>query len=325
MKILLTGGSKSGKSDLAQDLAIYLSPEGRRYYAATMIPADEEDRERIRKHLANRDGLGFETLECGRHIETVRVPGGGTCLLDSVTALMANERFEGTRYHEDAARRMLPGLMTFLEGWGHAVLVFDSLYSDAAVYDAMTENYRQSLAYLLKETAAVCDTVIDMKAGLPDVIKGGLPEGFEAWMAVTDKKTAETAYNRSRTGAGHPVREVVFGGAGQGQEAYVREKYGFSEADIGICTAEGLPDLTRPCLLNVEQAVLFCLQHEQPAAPFWENDAVLVFTDMSRGIVPIDPLMRRWREEASRLMREAAGLAERVTEVTAGLPRRLKG
>ena len=46
---------------------------------------------------------------------------------------------------------------------------------------------------------------------------------------------------------------------------------------------------------------------------------------MSRGIVPIDPLMRRWREETSRLMREAAGLAEIVTEVTAGLPRQLKG
>ena len=324
MKILLTGGSKSGKSDLAQDLAIYLSPEGRRYYVATMIPADDEDRERIRKHLANRDGLGFETLECGRHIETATA-GGGTCLLDSVTALMANEMFEGTLYHEDAARRMLPGLRNFLTGWDHAVLVFDSLYSDAAVYDTMTENYRRSLAYLLRETASVCDTVIDMKAGLPDVIKGGLPEGFEAWMAVTDKKTAGTAYNRSRSAEGKPVREVVFGGAGQGQEAYVREKYGFSEADIGVCTAGALPDLTKPCLLDVEQAVLFCLKHDRPVEPLWENGAVLVFTDMSRGIVPIDPLMRRWREEASRLMREAAGLAEIVTEVTAGLPRQLKG
>ena len=75
MIVFITGGAKNGKSSFAQDLAVKLSRGGKRYYIATMIPCDEEDRERIRRHIADRDGLGFETIECGRNI--------GSCLLQA--------------------------------------------------------------------------------------------------------------------------------------------------------------------------------------------------------------------------------------------------
>ena len=52
MRILLLGGSKSGKSGLAQRLARDLSEGNSLYYWATMEPTDEEDRARIRRHLA---------------------------------------------------------------------------------------------------------------------------------------------------------------------------------------------------------------------------------------------------------------------------------
>ena len=54
MRVLISGGSKSGKSLLAQELTLRLANGGKRYYVATMIPADEEDRARIRRHLAER-------------------------------------------------------------------------------------------------------------------------------------------------------------------------------------------------------------------------------------------------------------------------------
>ena len=66
MNILLIGGSKSGKSHLAQELCRALS--GPMIYWATMEPTDEEDRERIRRHLLDRDGWGFETLEAARDL-----------------------------------------------------------------------------------------------------------------------------------------------------------------------------------------------------------------------------------------------------------------
>ncbi len=66
MKVLITGGCKNGKSGYAQELSCALSPSGKRFYVATMIPSDEEDREWIRRHMADREGLGFNTVEIGR-------------------------------------------------------------------------------------------------------------------------------------------------------------------------------------------------------------------------------------------------------------------
>ena len=68
MKAFISGGAKNGKTTLGQDLAVYLAAGGTHYYVATMISADAEDDERIRRHIADRAGLGFETIECPRHI-----------------------------------------------------------------------------------------------------------------------------------------------------------------------------------------------------------------------------------------------------------------
>ena len=78
MKVLITGGCKNGKSGYAQELSCALSPSGKRFYVATMIPSDEEDRERIRRHVADREGLGFETIEIGR-IDNARISESALC------------------------------------------------------------------------------------------------------------------------------------------------------------------------------------------------------------------------------------------------------
>ena len=92
MTIFLSGGAKCGKSHYAQDLALWLSGGGKRYYVATMIPTGEEDYGRIRKHLADRDGMEFETVECFRNIldclETA--DENGTFLVDNITSLLQN-------------------------------------------------------------------------------------------------------------------------------------------------------------------------------------------------------------------------------------------
>ena len=51
MRYFLSGGSKSGKSMLGQRLARDMAAGGPLYYIATMIPRDEEDQARIRRHL----------------------------------------------------------------------------------------------------------------------------------------------------------------------------------------------------------------------------------------------------------------------------------
>ena len=63
MRILLIGGGKSGKSTMAQRLAAALSGDAPRYYWATMTPHDDEDLARIRRHVADRAGMDFITVE----------------------------------------------------------------------------------------------------------------------------------------------------------------------------------------------------------------------------------------------------------------------
>ena len=98
MNIFISGGCKNGKSMHAQRIAkaMAVSENVPLYYVATMIPTDEEDRQRIRRHIEERAGWGFETLEQGRDICGALRDGvdcRGVFLLDSVTALLSNEMF----------------------------------------------------------------------------------------------------------------------------------------------------------------------------------------------------------------------------------------
>ena len=181
MNVLISGGSKNGNPSFAQDIAVKLSPEGNRYYVATMIPYDGEDRDRIARHIEDRAGMGFETLEVPRDIAsclTLAKPNS-TFLMDSVTALLLNELFPETHNGDadpGAVDRCRDGLLKLAAGAKNAVFVTDYIYSDAMRYDAFTENYRASLAALDCALAEVCDVGIELCAGNVIFHKGGLPE-----------------------------------------------------------------------------------------------------------------------------------------------------
>lgn len=181
MIVFITGGAKNGKSSFGQDLAVKLARGGKHYYIATMIPADEEDRERIRKHIADRDGMGFETIEQGRDIADClrKADANGSFLLDSVTALLLNELYpDPTTWALDltAPERCEKGLLELCGKVTNLVLVSDYIYSDAAVYDAETEYFRKGLAKLDRSIAKIADTVIEVSAGNLIFHKGSLPE-----------------------------------------------------------------------------------------------------------------------------------------------------
>ena len=178
MNVLISGGCKNGKSGFAQDVAVKLSANGRRYYVATMIPFDDEDRKRIKLHIADRADMGFETLEIGRDIASCleKAKENGTFLIDSITALLLNELFSshGGDADPEAVDRCIHGLSEIVRKAESAVFVTDYIYSDAFRYDEFTENYRASLATLDRFLAKECDTVIELCAGNVIFHKGEL-------------------------------------------------------------------------------------------------------------------------------------------------------
>ena len=191
MNVLISGGCKNGKSLYAQkrarDMAIALDRP--LYYIATMIPRDEEDRARIRRHLAERDGWGFETLEQPMDLTAIlddpAVDKQGVFLLDSVTAIMENEMFrrveaEGSLkgsshieivYDEGAKDRVKADMTAFAKATGNTVFVSDGIYGDMGEYSQSTEDYRQALASVDRALAEVCDNVVEIIYGLEEVWK----------------------------------------------------------------------------------------------------------------------------------------------------------
>ena len=171
----LTGGAKNGKSGLGQKLASSLAERDglSLYYVATMIPHDEEDRARIARHVQDRSGLGFTTLEQDRDLAKLARPDG-FYLLDSVTALLANVMFGDGGFDPGAPDKVAADLLAFVDKAGGAVLISDYIGGDGGVYDDWTRQYMAGLAYLDRTLAARCDTVAELTAGMPLVYKGSL-------------------------------------------------------------------------------------------------------------------------------------------------------
>ena len=172
MKILLVGGSKSGKSGLAQRLCVRLAAGAPMIYWATMEPVDGEDRARIARHLDERAGWGFSTVECGRALERAALPERACVLFDSVTALLANEMFSGAQPDAAAPERAAQELLALSCRAAHLVCVCDDIFRDGAAYDEWTERYRSGLARVCRTLAAEFDTVCEVTAGLPHLCKG---------------------------------------------------------------------------------------------------------------------------------------------------------
>lgn len=92
--ILVTGGSRSGKSTFAEQLA---ASEGNNVlYIATAIPIDEEMKHRIKMHRDQRPKCWF-TLEAYNNLESAVKPlieGKDAVLLDCVTVMITNLMFD---------------------------------------------------------------------------------------------------------------------------------------------------------------------------------------------------------------------------------------
>ena len=100
MLYMIFGGSGSGKSEYAEDLAVKLCP-GEKIYLATLQDIDEEMEKRIKDHRAMRKGKHFTTVEQGLALETLDVSGQKLVLLECMTNLLANEMYSPKAQKEE--------------------------------------------------------------------------------------------------------------------------------------------------------------------------------------------------------------------------------
>lgn len=124
---------------------------------------------------------------------------------------------------------------------------------------------------------------------------------------------------------------LIIGGSHQGKLAFARERFGLSDADVCLCdeNTDAL-DTSRRCVAYVDRWALNRLR--AGADPLAEMEAILpqlkgavvIAADISAGVVPVEALMRAWREACGRLTASLATEADEVWRLFCGLPQRLK-
>ena len=120
----------------------------------------------------------------------------------------------------------------------------------------------------------------------------------------------------------------VFGGAHQGRGDYVK---GMGYAEIRAADEETpFPDFSTGAVCGLDRWALGCVRRgEEPAALLaareeeWK-DCVLIGTDFSCGVVPMEAELRAWREANGRMNNYLAGRAARVVRMFCGIPQELK-
>lgn len=165
MVIFIVGGSKSGKSMLAQDISKNIeNNKGNLYYIATMKPYDDEDILRIQNHIDEREGYNFKTIEKNKDIIDInhKFKFEDTVLLDSVTALLTNEMFSENNINTNVYKKIIEHIRVLKEKVQNLVIVSDYLFSDSIIYDECTENFRKELGKINIEVAKFSDVVIEM-------------------------------------------------------------------------------------------------------------------------------------------------------------------
>lgn len=173
MRILLTGGSGSGKSTYAERLArAFPAP---RYYVATMKPYDDECLLKIRRHRLQRESSDFVTVERQVDVGGIEFPARGTVLLECMCNLLANEMFDAEGNERDVLEKILTDIAALETKCAALIVVTNEVGGDGGEYSESITRYIQALGRLNRVIAERFDLVAELVCGIPLALKGTLP------------------------------------------------------------------------------------------------------------------------------------------------------
>ena len=171
MICLFSGGSGSGKSELAERCAVRLAQKkgAPLYYFATMRVWDEEGERRVQKHRTQREGRGFVTVESPSRLRTDIK--GSVVLLECLSNRLANALFGDGEKHPVP---LIEGEILSLSRENDVVVVTNEVFSDGQEYEKETAEYIRMLGRLNCLLAQAAQLVVESVYGIPVVHKGEL-------------------------------------------------------------------------------------------------------------------------------------------------------
>jgi len=191
MIALVIGGSGSGKSAYAEQMAVKAAGNGSLYYVATMQVYDEEGKKKVERHQKMRAGKGFLTIEQPRRLKEAakkvatgkvaaeRVPAGKIVLLECMSNLVANEMFseENLSAVMDEAKikqlshEIISGVTALQDSCDILIIVTNQIFEDGIRYDASTMAYIRLLGDINRQITERAEQVVEVVAGIPIFIK----------------------------------------------------------------------------------------------------------------------------------------------------------
>jgi adenosylcobinamide kinase/adenosylcobinamide-phosphate guanylyltransferase len=196
MRILITGGARSGKSRFAEQYAARLGENG--IYIATSQAFDDEMRSRIRMHRLRREQGAFpwttreepyaleEALPALEGEYRISGAGGqtgaaGVVLVDCLTLWLSNWLLRCGRESdvEERLEARIAGLAEKVAGWGqtapgaspHLLLVTNEVGDGIVPEYPLGRMFRDAAGRLNQRLAAVCEQVFLVTAGIPVELK----------------------------------------------------------------------------------------------------------------------------------------------------------
>ncbi|MFY0309871.1 bifunctional adenosylcobinamide kinase/adenosylcobinamide-phosphate guanylyltransferase [Leisingera sp. D0M16] len=165
----ILGGAASGKSAFAEQLCIN-SGKSRVYWATAQI-FDSEMREKVSRHLEQR-GPDWRTVEEPETADRVlgALEPGQICLMDCATMWLTNHLLAD---HDLEAAQ--DGLLAAVEHCqADLVIVSNETGLGIVPENKLARRFREAQGRLNIALAARADTVVQVTAGLPLVLKGAI-------------------------------------------------------------------------------------------------------------------------------------------------------
>ena len=167
---LILGGARSGKSKLAENLALSCGQPV--VYVATATVEDEEMRSRIAQHRSRRPSA-WTTVEEPLFLADVlrREAAPGRCVLvECITLWLSNLMLMHSGEHFDEQREALLELFPKLSG--RLIIVSNEVGMGIVPMGELSRRFQDEAGRLNQSLAEGSDRVILTVAGIPQVLKG---------------------------------------------------------------------------------------------------------------------------------------------------------
>ncbi len=176
MLILITGGSRSGKSGFALETAARFT--GPRVFLATALGLDEEMRQRIQAHRKSRPA-GWSVVEEPRALTPALHAAlgrdrAGSVIVDCITIWISNLLLEDDAFGEAEAAAKAGELAEAAHGTGAGVIVVTNEVGSGVVPDnALARRFRDCAGRANQVLAREAAEVYLCVSGIAVAIKGG--------------------------------------------------------------------------------------------------------------------------------------------------------